>query len=216
MFGYQKFNDKIATLNKDIVSFKRLYNENLCDRVFCKYYNEKTENFCNKDKGYAAFCLENNYKGFEQRGCIKTDCKWQQSLNEGCQHCNNFSQYAPKTKRYRIKTKEEFEKEFGPNWRIEIDWTTFNSMDYLFGRELSPNEKQGIDKWIIYPNMILTIPEDSVPFYDMKLSNDWKNSGYQELVSGPTFKSGCIEKSSFLRSDLYNINKPKIKLKQVY
>jgi hypothetical protein len=40
---------------------------------------------------------------------------------------------------YRFKTKEEFEKEFGPNWKdkilhFHINWA-LGEMDYLFGTD---------------------------------------------------------------------------------
>ena len=40
-------------------------------------------------------------------------------------------------KRYRIKTEEEFIKEFGKDWRAEIYWNTDGDMDYLCGKPIS-------------------------------------------------------------------------------
>ena len=39
-------------------------------------------------------------------------------------------------KRYRIKTKKEFEDEFGPNWRERVDYLFPREMDYLLGTVL--------------------------------------------------------------------------------
>ena len=36
---------------------------------------------------------------------------------------------------YRFKTKEEFIKEFGSDWRNEVRFSWINSMDYMFGED---------------------------------------------------------------------------------
>lgn len=51
-------------------------------------------------------------------------------------------------KRYRFKTKKEFEDEFGPNWRKVVKWQFPTSMDYLLG---SPIRKEY--NWLIEHNM---------------------------------------------------------------
>lgn len=65
-------------------------------------------------------------------------------------------------KSLRIKTKEEFIKEFGENWRRNTPWTNSDSMDYLFNYKLTKSQciefekinKIEIDGWCIYETMI--------------------------------------------------------------
>jgi hypothetical protein len=60
-------------------------------------------------------------------------------------------------KRWRFKTKKEFEKEFGSSWRRSIRWNYQGQMDYLCGTLLEENLAQellkdgvsSIDGWIV-------------------------------------------------------------------
>jgi len=77
--------------------------------------------------------------------------------------------------RYRIKTKEEFVEEFGENWRSEIELGFVNDMNFLFGRELTEDEKNRIStedmtirsddssiSWSISEDMITEIKREKV------------------------------------------------------
>lgn len=56
---------------------------------------------------------------------------------------------------YRFKTKEEFEKEFGPNpdeWKTEYNWIT--DMNYLFGLPFPYEFEEGVlIYYILYPDL---------------------------------------------------------------
>lgn len=52
--------------------------------------------------------------------------------------------------KYRFKTKKEFVKEFGDDWRYKVHYTFTWSMDYLLGREF--DTLTGIC-WNISPQM---------------------------------------------------------------
>lgn len=57
----------------------------------------------------------------------------------------------------RIKTEQEFINEFGEHWRNGINWTSSDSMDYLFGREITL-PCTNIDNWTIDDTMITEKP----------------------------------------------------------
>lgn len=68
--------------------------------------------------------------------------------------------------KHRIKTEEEFIKEFGIHWVSETSWNNEGRMDYLFGRELSKEEEHKhlrgdfhIDDWTIDSDMITEIKQ---------------------------------------------------------
>jgi hypothetical protein len=72
----------------------------------------------------------------------------------------------------RFKTKQEFEKEFGKDWKtktIPYAWSKYNSMDYLFGCIYSENFQECVDTryakfltddncWSISEEMLTTKP----------------------------------------------------------
>ena len=77
----------------------------------------------------------------------------------------------------RIKTEQEFIREFGPRWRQvddgPVDWAR-PGMDPLFGRTISGETANVIrqsgksktpefgDRWTIYANMIVNTPGDAL------------------------------------------------------
>lgn len=77
--------------------------------------------------------------------------------------------------KYRFKTKEEFIKEYGDNWRDEVECSWTESMDYLFGltkSQLNLLDSQtivNVDGWNISRDMITTNNTDEV---HIKITND--------------------------------------------
>jgi hypothetical protein len=85
----------------------------------------------------------------------------------------------------RIKTEQEFIREFGPKWTIHeagvVDWLKPN-MDYLFGKPVSRETAKFIKdtgkckasefwgRWTIYSNMIITTLGDQL---DMDRLSTW-------------------------------------------
>lgn len=63
---------------------------------------------------------------------------------------------------WRIKTKKEFEKEFGNDWRKRVRYVWLSpNMDYLFGYSLTRAQandiladRRGIDTWSISRDML--------------------------------------------------------------
>lgn len=56
-------------------------------------------------------------------------------------------------KRYRIKTEEEFTKEFGKdgrNWRNRVQWNSTGKMDYLCGKPISLAQYKTVQKGLLY------------------------------------------------------------------
>jgi len=71
---------------------------------------------------------------------------------------------------YRFKTKKEFKKDFGENWRVISDFVA--EMDYLFNKQLTENETKDflkgelrIDYWKINPKMIKTTRNKKVIYH---------------------------------------------------
>ena len=72
--------------------------------------------------------------------------------------------------RRRIKTEQEFIKEYGKDWRNCVGWNWEGRMDYLCGKELSENEVERIlkhkslckDYWTIEITDTVTL-EDPIP-----------------------------------------------------
>lgn len=50
-------------------------------------------------------------------------------------------------KTYRLKTRDEFESEFGGNWRKNVHWTLDERMDYLFGDKLNIYQAHAAAVW---------------------------------------------------------------------
>lgn len=77
---------------------------------------------------------------------------------------------------YRFKTEEEFTRDFGENWRYQINWHTGGRMDYLIGKPYPFFVKKGtnigylfnglpmFNKWTIDWSM-LTENKPKVPNY---------------------------------------------------
>lgn len=73
--------------------------------------------------------------------------------------------------KYRFKTEEEFIKEFGENWKNDISkcWNNEGSMDYLFGKNITPMEmgsdglpNTSIDTWGISSDMYICIGKSKI------------------------------------------------------
>ncbi len=79
---------------------------------------------------------------------------------------------------YRIKTKEEFEDEFGKNWRFTVPYNFIRDMDYLLGKPLSKIKgltffREGIldiDDYSIGPEMLVEI--DFIKIYNKSIAGD--------------------------------------------
>ena len=73
---------------------------------------------------------------------------------------------------YRFKTKKEFEKEYGENWRNIVNFNSAGDMDYLCGTVLEKdfNHSMLYDHWYINIDM-LTKNEPEVPNYKPKKFN---------------------------------------------
>ncbi len=79
---------------------------------------------------------------------------------------------------YRIKTQEEFENEFGENWRRNVVAGFIPDMDYLLGKPLKEfsniefikNDSFNIDDWWISPDMI--IETDNTKTYNKTIADN--------------------------------------------
>ena len=80
---------------------------------------------------------------------------------------------------YRIKTKEEFEDEFGSYWRHDVEASFIPDMDYLLGKPLKEfsnielRRSVGgftIDSWWISPDMLIEI--DEVKTYNKHIADN--------------------------------------------
>lgn len=64
--------------------------------------------------------------------------------------------------KYRIKTKEEFIRDFGQGWRKVVRYSFTPDMDYLLGQPLesyNPNSLGNLaDQWSISKDMVTTDP----------------------------------------------------------
>ena len=60
--------------------------------------------------------------------------------------------------KYRIKTEEEFIKEFGENWKHKVGWNYLSGMGYLLGINIEVDYK---------------IDFDNDSFYDVCLIDNW-------------------------------------------
>ena len=70
-------------------------------------------------------------------------------------------------KKYKIKTEEEFENEYGHRWKRKVQWNSEDSMDYLFGLVLTEDQNEimdvvlqgkqhslGLEQWSIFSKMV--------------------------------------------------------------
>jgi len=100
---------------------------------------------------------------------------------------------------YRIKTKEEFLKEFGQNWRNLTDGASFvNEMDYLFGKKITTEKynefkndyKIYLDGFIINKSMITKskpkFKQTEKSKYDFELINSLYKKTKPNLVQDNT------------------------------
>ena len=124
-------------------------------------------------------------------------------VDEGLIKMKNEPSYKPKkinrtlestkTKtRYRIKTREEFEKEFGENWNTRsprlIAWNSEGRMDYLFGHPIFLDSDINLDNYNHY---------DAITFVKRKddESNSWIITKNMIKLDEPSYKPKKIERT---------------------
>lgn len=86
--------------------------------------------------------------------------------------------------KYRFKTKEEFIKEYGDDWRRQVEHSWVKSMDYLFGlpkNELNLLDSQNsveVDGWTVSRSMITTV--DNIDEVHIKITDNKTIATYGE------------------------------------
>lgn len=95
---------------------------------------------------------------------------------------------------WRFKTKKEFEKEYGPEWRKIIGWNFFGEMDYLCGTILPFDTVKKLRKggmanhqgWIVRK-------DDIVPLGKYRIKFSWKSSKSPVLFLNLDLENALIE-----------------------
>ena len=113
---------------------------------------------------------------------IKDDTMCNDSYVDGVlytfkEFCNKYNKTSKPTttKKYYIKTEQEFIEEFGKGyktWESDVSWNSEGDMDYLFGKKLTDKQVNEIltdyrciiDDWSIDKKMITEIKEDDSLF----------------------------------------------------
>lgn len=99
--------------------------------------------------------------------------------------------------KYRFKTKEEFIKEYGPNWRTAVYYHWVDDMDYLFGvakSELNLLDNQtviSVDGWNVSRGMITTV--NNIDEVHIKITNNKTIATYGEYSA----TAKCSEKDEY-------------------
>jgi len=117
----------------------------------------------------------------------------------------------------RFKTKQEFEREFGKDWRYKLNTTFVSSMDYLFGllyngsivsseyESLYPNLTKGGSQWYISESMLTDKPH---PYegksFKMKVTLEESEQVQKKAFAlGYVWQNGATNPSSFDHTYLY-------------
>jgi hypothetical protein len=109
---------------------------------------------------------------------------------------------------FRIKTEKEFESEYGSKWRDTVNWSMFESMDWLFGKRLGEILKKGNEKEdfsrVIAKSYISSDP--SLDAYGKEWSINSSMWVYDPVSSQQTqSKAEYVLKKPLKREDLYDI-----------
>jgi hypothetical protein len=143
--------------------------ENETDESITEYIHEYNINMQSEDSRYMSninpFIF--NYKDIDQLDYIEKNGKVLSEPNYSPRKIDRTLENVTEP-HYRFKTKQEFIRDFGNNYKSETDWGKFGDMDYLFGQSIDDGQTSFIKR-----DGGLFIPRKTEPTANWYIDADW-------------------------------------------